>query len=501
MHDGTLQAVAGALGLAAAPVAAIVGGVRAGNQGLSPDGLSETERELALAMAELAEQGHLRDRISEAAKVKTRRQFVAMNAMDEAAFHSVANRPSARPAVQTILETKVEEIRLARTGSTDGSFALLINARVRLLRPADGNVMYDQPFEYRSGKALFLDWTLNKGEPFRGCAETGYRKLAEQIVEQLFVKTAAGPIGAGAGFKKSPARARPSPVTLAANRGSSSARPLPEFATRPVANLGTIGIYSTSAFSHVAVQLPMTKQAAVSEALRDVEWSLDGLDDHSNPFVSVVAAVAAIPSSLCQQTAGAVRGLTDKMYRTAEAQVTAATRQARPDEDVAFEVAQQLTPLSSQPVVLMRKARPTGEHRELAVLELGRRGSLGSHPKNQTVANYLGQERVDTALEIDVLGAALKGSPGINPPLAVCVDARATLVRCSDGQQIYSCPVQYRSVGRRFTEWAANDARLLSDELDRCYRELGRAIVDQFIARRLIAPDESPKTILADNSN
>src|SRR3989449_3924171 len=350
MHDGTLQVLAGALGSAAAPVAAVVGGVRARNQVLSPNELSETERDLTHAMAEMAEQSQLRERILEAAKGKTRRQIVAMNAFDEAAVRMVANRPSAGSPVRTVLESKVEEIRLERAGSTDSSFALLIKARVRLLRSDNGNVLYDQPFEYRSEKGLFLDWTLNKAQPFRQCAVTGYRKLAEQIVEQVFLKTAEGPIVVGAGFKKPPARGAQSQVVLAANRGMSSVQPRPEFATRPVANLGTIGVYSTSAVSYVAVQLPMTKQKAVSEAIQDVEWSLDGLDNHPNPLVALTASAAAIPMSLYKQTAGAVRGLPDKKYRAAEAHVTAAVRKTKPDQDLAYQVAQRLTPQSSQPV-------------------------------------------------------------------------------------------------------------------------------------------------------
>jgi hypothetical protein len=493
MREGTLQAAAGALGLAAAPIAAVVGGVRAGSQVLSPDELSESERDLAIVLAAMADQSQLRDRILGLAKERTRRQFVAMK--------TVASRPSAGAGVQTILESRIEEIRLARTGSTDRSFALLISARVRLRRPDDGSVLYDQPFAYRSDNALYLDWTLGKGEPFRRCAETGYRKLAEQIVEQVFVKTANGPIVVGTGFKKSPVRGHPPQVTFAANRGRSSPRPLPEFAARPVANLGTIYVYPTSAVSRVTVQLPMTKQEAAAEAVRDVEWSLDGLADYSNPFVFLMAAVAASPVSLHKQTVGAVGGLTEKRLRDAEAQVTAAARRTRPDEHLAFEVAQRLTPRSSQPVVLATKSWPSGELRAVTELEWSKRGALDRLTKDQPVANFLDRGRVDTTLEIELLSADLKGKDGVNPPLALSVEARATLLRASDGQEIYSCPVQYRSVGRRFAEWAANDARLLGDELDRCYHELSEAILDQFAARRLIAPDEPPKTLFAGNSN
>ena len=101
-------------------------------------------------------------------------------------------------------------------------------------------------------------------------------------------------------------------------------------------------------------------------------------------------------------------------------------------------------------------------------------------------------------LRIEVLSAALKGNGSINPSLALHLEARAPLQRGDDGREIYSCPVHYRSHARKFTAWAAQDAKLFREELQRCYGELSGTVIDQMVARGLIGPGENPNLLLAD---
>ena len=95
----------------------------------------------------------------------------------------------------------------------------------------------------------------------------------------------------------------------------------------------------------------------------------------------------------------------------------------------------------------------------------------------------------------------MRGGDGANPSLAVHLEARATLLRADDGREIYSCPVNYRGTARKFTAWAAHDARLFREELDRGYRELSGTVIDQMVARGFIAPGQNPNSFLANNSN
>ena len=106
----------------------------------------------------------------------------------------------------------------------------------------------------------------------------------------------------------------------------------------------------------------------------------------------------------------------------------------------------------------------------------------------------------ETALEIQVLSASLRGKEGINPRLALCVQAQATLWRVSDGRPLGCFPVHYRSTERKFVDWAAHDARRFRQELEQCYRALGRALVDQIVPPGLLVPDRAQQPTLADNS-
>jgi hypothetical protein len=442
----------------------------------------------------MSQQHHLRDRILDAAKVAGRRRFVPRAPADVPAPQRENHELTATPLVGTILETRVEELRLERKGAGDSSFALRIKARVRILRSSTGEVISDEAFEYQSGEDLFLDWALNNGEPFQKCTDFGYRRLADQIVERMFEATGEAPILIGAGAPK-PSVHTPRPqVRLAAYRPTPALPPQVQFVSQASPTPGTLYVYSASPGDFMSVQTPQTIDEAVSEAHSDVNSSLGELITHPNQFVSLTAIAVAIPVSIYQQTGGGIRGLSDKKYRAADAQVTTATRSSRPAAALAREIAQTLGSRCSESVVLLDKPRDDGEQLALVRPATGRPMPV-SWPGDEPTIRRAG----DKALEIEVLSSALRGDGSVNPSLAVHLEARATLLRGDDGREIYSCPVHYRGSARKFTAWAANDAKLLRQELQRCYGELSGTVIDQMVARRLIAPGQNPNLFLADN--
>jgi hypothetical protein len=109
------------------------------------------------------------------------------------------------PSAASKLEARVEELRLERTGSTDMSFRLRIKTRIRLVRTADGAVLYDQPAEYRSGPCLFGDgqqlyscparyrsqsrkfteWAAHDARLFRAELHKCYHELSAAMVDQV----------------------------------------------------------------------------------------------------------------------------------------------------------------------------------------------------------------------------------------------------------------------------------------------------------------------------
>ena len=481
-----------AIGFVGAPVAAAIGAIQASRSRLPQDKLAECEAGLARALTNMSQQHHLRDRILEAAKDAGRRRFVPLPASDVPAQQLEHHEPAGTPLVGTILESRVEDLRLERRGSGDSSFALRIRARVRMLRSSTGEVISDETFEYQSGQELFLDWALNNGEPLQKCTDYGYGRLAEQMVARMVEAAGETPILVGAGTPKRSAHTPRPLARFAAYPTSPDLRPQVEFVSQPLTRPGSLYVYSASADDLMSIQRPQTKDEAVSEAQSDVNGELGEVITHPNTFVSLTAIAVAIPVSICQQTAGGIRGLTDKKYRAADAQITAATRICRPAAALAEEIAWTLSSRYPGTVVLLDKPRDGGKQIAL-VQPAAEEPMLVSWHGDGTAKPRAG----DKALEIEVLSAALKGNGSVNPSLAVHIEARATLLRADDGREIYSCPVHYCGRAHKFAAWAAHDAKLFREELQRCYGELSGAVVDQLVTRRFIAPGENPNSFLA----
>jgi len=141
-------------------------------------------------------------------------------------------------------------------------------------------------------------------------------------------------------------------------------------------------------------------------------------------------------------------------------------------------------------VVLVRKPLPEGVGPEFARLSSVRCATLAWLPKGQTAQEYLASQGIDTALEIQVRNSGLKGNGGVNPSLALCAEVRTSLVRVRDWRELASVPLKYQSQKHKFTQWAAEDARLFREEIERCNKTVSEEIVRQLIFKR--APSPSP---------
>jgi len=483
--------VASALGFVAAPIAAVISGAHASHSRLSQDTLAEVEAGLAQALTNMSQQHYLRDRILDAANATGGRRFVPLALPGDPAPQRESPDLATTPLVGSSLETRVEELRLKRTGARDSSFALWIKARVRMSRSSTGEVIRDETYEYQSGEDLFLDWALNNGTPFKDCTDYGYRRLADQIVERILEATGEAPILVGQGApKRSVHTPRPQAMPIA-YRPAPTLGPQVQFVSQPIAGPGTIYVYSPSP-GDFSIQRPQTKDEAISEAYSDVDGPIGQLITHPNALVSLAGIAVAIPYSICEQTVGAIRGVSERKYRAADDKVTKATQSSRPAAALAQEIALTLGPRYPGSVVLLDKPHQDGE-KLVSIEPSTERRMPVSWPGDRPAVPGAG----DKMLKIEVLSAALQGNGNINPSLALHLEARATLLQADDGREFYSCPVHYCGRAHKFTTWAASDAKLFREELQHCYGELSGTVIDQLVARRLIAPGENPNLLLA----
>src|SRR6266571_4078590 len=310
--------------IALSPFAAVVGAFSEGNRKLAPDALGESEADLTQAMVEMARQSFLRDQLvkgarDRAGRVLTVRDDVLMPTASSADYRSLRTE-----RVDAVLETTVKDIRLQRTGSRDSSYALLIDARVRLLRTDDGAILYDHPFQYHSGTSSFVDWTLNHAEPFKVQVQSAYEKLAEQIVERMLLDPARNsPRQLDSGTlarNKSPKRLGNPPVLLAANTNQRSHGGSLIAVNDWIDGLGTVGIVSTSTFPTLSIQRPLTKPEASQEL--GEHFSALGGDEETIQAFSAVTLGCGLPiivaGGLVGQAAGKVAGVPRRRLATAD---------------------------------------------------------------------------------------------------------------------------------------------------------------------------------------
>jgi hypothetical protein len=487
-QDRAIGMAEGAARFAMAPIAAVVGAFQGGKE-MSSAKLAESQRDLAEAMNSAANQRALRDSLLRIAAENTRRSFVASERFK-------SDQPG-QPPVSAILEPRIESMRLVKAGTKGDEFKLQINARTRLLRAADGAVLSDTPFQYESGKDLFINWTLH--DAVKRVTDSGYQTLAEQMLAQVLPASQDQTLLLGAGYPhRSGEDAASSPVRAAHRVTGKNQTSGLRFVNNVPPDPGAIGVYSSADVSRVGFPTPLSKDEAASEGVTKVERMLDGLDNHPNSIVMLTACAAAIPMSIWEQTVGLWRGMSEKQAAVANDQLAAAAQLTQPHIEMAKLVAQQLGPQTAQPVMLVRQPLPPGCRDDPELIHCVARGTLAWLPEGQTSSSYLRKQGANTALEIHITRAALLGGDGINPPQALCVEAEATLFRLSDGQEIYSCPIRYRSATHSISTWAAHDARLFREELSHCYAEMSAGIVKQLTVNQVVAPARGVSPTLAE---
>jgi len=192
-----------------------------------------------------------------------------------------------------------------------------------------------------------------------------------------------------------------------------------------------------------------------------------------------------VAGGLIGQAAGKVAGVPRRKLTTADDALDRAVAESDMQEQLRTQVRQLVGERSGGRVVLVKKPLPEGVGPEFARLSCVRCGTLAWLPKGQSAQNYLTSQGIDTALEIQILNSGLKGNGGVNPSLALSVDVRASLVRVRDGRELASVPLKYKSKRHKFTGWAANDARLLREEIERCNQTVAEEIAKEIFNKPL----------------
>lgn len=493
-----LEAAVGVLEFAAVPFAGAYGAVSASLERLPPDKLSEVEHNLVEALKANAESEALRETVANVARQKTCRRLICAPCLSAV--------PASRVPVSAVLDLAVEQLRLKVAKPGKSEYILCIEARARLLRASDGEVLLDRCYQFQSGPALYIDWARLGGLP--GVFQTGYHSLAEQIAGDIFQPVSEPPLLIGPGQKHSSlqtteglARQRRgdlmtarfdvdliqfTPIRLQGHRTSPwrddwgivlrqqvGARSSAEAHALQLVSLveddvTAIEVYAGRPDQLLRVPTPDSAPEDQSGVQSDTEWALDGLENDRNSVVQLVACLAAVPIDLWEQTLGAVRQRSlDKTERLGQA-LDAIPAQRHFAGELADEVTRCLRSQVVNPV------RRPEEPLEFALTILGEVQAPGW-------AGPWASSTSPLALHIQLVDAKLIGKHRNSRSRALCAELKATLIRTSDGQELYFRPIVYRSATKRLKDWAASDALLFRQELDACSRQTAQALTRELI--------------------
>jgi hypothetical protein len=263
-----------------------------------------------------------------------------------------------------------------------------------------------------------------------------------------------------------------------------------------LANLGVVGIISTSTVPRISIQRPLLKNQATQMMREDVQAGAWPIISHitealqpilgwgnSEAIALLTVAPAVIPASLVGQTFGAVKGVTVASFEKADEPLTQLAGEADLQESLRNRVLEQVRGITSHPVVLVKKPFPKDNEKEFSRMSCVMSGTLAWVPPGQTPQYYLISDGIDTALEIQLIYPALKAEQIINPAMAFDTEVRARLTKVRDGKEIYSCSIKYQSEKRKFVEWSSKNAQPLRDELDRFCQYATSEIVERLSVR------------------
>jgi hypothetical protein len=494
-----LEAVVGAVEFVLAPFAAGYGAISSGRRVLASDKLAEANEQLTQAMRSMSGPEHLQELLLEAASQSTRRRLVSMEA-------GAAARPTPE-SVSAVVESTVEGLQLQRTGHGDDNYVLVMKVRARVVRVADGAVLFDRRYEFRSEKAMFVDWA--RGGGFESVAQTGYRDLAERMAKDVFVAPTGKPLQLGrvVGAKKAAASNRTSHAGLSAAsfRMVSSSRGLAlkadapgvEFTALRVADNDAFEIHSSGAESDLLIEGPRAKEETTSWGSTETEWLLGGLENDQNAVVQAMACLAAVPLGLWEQTAGLLRRHSTEELESAQRNLKAVARRLQPHQVLAGDIARALGKEISQPVLLADEpfARPGTTDPALVKCSY-------QPTQPQPITAQAGPARLKgfgtgSGVEVNLVEVRLAQLPGLRSRLALWVDAQVTLFRKSDGQELYSFPISYRSASKPLKAWAAGNSENFRRELTNCCQEMGVAVAETLVSCGLVAPRPSATPVLA----
>lgn len=172
---------------------AVVGGAAGsaiGSEAAGPEKtLAEAQSALDEALRQLRAQEAVRDEAAKYAQSQGLRHVVVSDSAGpshpegKAAYQELALR-----GISRVLEMSVLKLQTETEGAgLDAPLTLAMTARARLIDTTDDKVAVDRTYRFRSAPRKFAEWAEDNARPFTESLHEGYRRLAESVVDELFL--------------------------------------------------------------------------------------------------------------------------------------------------------------------------------------------------------------------------------------------------------------------------------------------------------------------------
>jgi hypothetical protein len=251
-------------------------------------------------------------------------------------------------------------------------------------------------------------------------------------------------------------------VTITLFAGCTTAPVLRPPSTKLRDNLGHVAIVASSNSSRFHYQVPDSKADVAAErhsfeAVTPRMLASSGHRVTSAPEAFIIGAVALSTPVMVMSTAPIAHEIR-RAYGLVVADTATAVDAARTTMDAAVRPIRFEQLLRDRVTVELRHQTP-----------------------QQTVVGS--PREADTLIELMVYEPNVSGREGINPAMNLSLGLRVRIVDARSGRELYYDYLDYRSSKHTLVTWAADDARLLHDEIDRCLANLSREIVAQLLTR------------------
>jgi tetratricopeptide (TPR) repeat protein len=172
-------------------------------EGVSADTIEAAETAITAVLADRTHQAVVRDAVFRLAAAHTRRTLVPLPGEScPSAAETSTYRPLATHGIDTVIEITLQRLalqsqtRVVEEGRSSWSIisaaalnpylTVAVTARTRVLRTADGTVLYDHVGEYSGRGATFPDWGANDAQLLRDGLDQLFQKMARAVVAQVF---------------------------------------------------------------------------------------------------------------------------------------------------------------------------------------------------------------------------------------------------------------------------------------------------------------------------